>query len=57
MADDFQAVPGAEWWRTREDIKDLRVLVLLLLMVMAALVVTLLHKGVISWADFGVTSE
>ena len=56
LADDFTGVPSEEWWRTRESVRDLNVGLFLLWLAVAALVVILLRKGILSLADIGLLS-
>ena len=51
MAEDFIGVPGEEWWRIRQTVRDLNALLMLAWVALAVLVVILFRKGVISLAD------
>ena len=51
MAEDFIGVPGEEWWQVRQAVRDLNALLMLAWIALAALVVILFRKGIISVAD------
>ena len=51
MADDFVGVPGEEWWRIRQTVRDLNALLMLAWVALTVLVVILFRKGIISLAD------
>lgn len=57
MADDFTGVPRDEWWRTRDTAADARVLAWMAWLGLWLLVVVLLRKGVLTLADFGITTQ
>ena len=51
MADDFTGVPEHEWWRTWRDASIGRALAEFAIILLVVLIVALVSKGVISWAD------
>lgn len=57
LADDFTAVPGEEWWRVRQAVRDLNTLTLLSWLALTILVVILFRKGIISLADLRVADD